>query len=566
MAVTTPAETGAKWIRRLGFDTVLVHPAPAKDALGFEQELQRRSADLAEKFVFAGGSDAGGRELTNGPSRFPGASGLADAVQDFANECGLWQGSNDEAVLWPVLEIDSRACTLRRFGIRTAPSDGLRAVSPDPGRRGGLSRESPLEALDLPPDVAAGQGLGYLGNTGAWGLEWTTAAPVSDKVWIDVGGRPFELNWSGHENTYELSLRSCVLEGLERTAGALGGGTQVVVSPAVELDARFMSPGAFGRYPDSAYEHELVAFDPAESHEWVEAQSLTSGEPVYVPVELVHYGRHVARRWAFGTSSGWAVGSTSEEAAFFGLVELLERDAIVSSWYGGISPTPVNASTVEEVQDILSRAALLDCQFHVSQVPSQIGMPVMVAVAKSPEAAVFGSAAHPDPRRALIGAVNEAWAYLPERERTARRLRSRGLLPKAGPANVETIDDHASLAFEPTLLIGLDRFTHDDSIAGFPVGDIGPWHPNALAERGPLGAAVDQLAGHGLEALVVAASSPTAQSMAVHVVASLVPGLVPIDFGYRRQRAPQMDRILELAELFTGQRPEAPWPELHPFS
>ncbi|MDR1295114.1 MAG: YcaO-like family protein [Bifidobacteriaceae bacterium] len=565
MGMTADGES-APWTWKKGFDTVLVFPEPAMDQAGFAEALQLRCSDVAERLVFGSGREVTGRDVRNGLGGFAQSFGVVEAAREFARMMPASRPAGGIRLGWPVLEIDVRAATVRRHVVRTASRQGHATPTITVGAQGANSwRRQGLDSLPLPPDMLAGHGLGYLGHPGGWGLDWTTASPVSDRLWIDLGGAPIELSWSGHEDSFDRSLRACLLEGVERTVGALGGGSHVVTCPAAELDARYYGPDAFGRFPPSAYGVEVEEFSSWEPHEWITTRSLVTGERVYVPLELAHYGREVRRRWALGTSSGWAVGSTPQEAAFFGLLELVERDAVVSGWYAGITPKTVDAATVEGIHDVLTRAGLLGCRFHLSCVPSDLGIPVIVAAAEVADAFVFGSAAHPDPERAVVGAVKEAWTYLPERERHARRLRRAGVLPATDFAAVRSIHDHASLAFKPTGLKGLDRFKDKGPEHSVPLGEIRPWQMDDAGD-GPLGGIVSALAAKGLEPLATVCASATADAIGVSVVGTLVPGLVPIDFGWNRQRALQMNRTGALAAAFGSAPPSADLAEPHPFS
>ena len=74
----------------------------------------------------------------------------------------------------------------------------------------------------------------------------------------------------------------------------------------------------------------------------------------------------------------------------------------------------------------------------------------------------------------------------------------------------------------------------------------------------------------GLDVLVVEQTSPAQRALGMHGVKVLVPGLVPIDFGWHHQRALRMPRTRERAahyrsrhRLAAPRRTPAPVP--HPF-
>lgn len=83
----------------------------------------------------------------------------------------------------------------------------------------------------------------------------------------------------------------------------------------------------------------LQPFDEDLEIEWVRGVDHNSRE-VYVPIDLVFYPiRPLERKKVVDTcSSGFAAYSTYEEAARRGLLEIVERDALMRNWYEKTSP------------------------------------------------------------------------------------------------------------------------------------------------------------------------------------------------------------------------------------
>jgi ribosomal protein S12 methylthiotransferase accessory factor len=75
---------------------------------------------------------------------------------------------------------------------------------------------------------------------------------------------------------------------------------------------------------------------------WLEGTDLMGGSPVYVPGELVSFGYVPGRDEVPGcfypTSSGCACSNSIAGAVLAGLLELIERDAVMISWYARIAP------------------------------------------------------------------------------------------------------------------------------------------------------------------------------------------------------------------------------------
>src|SRR6185369_1672128 len=112
-----------------------------------------------------------------------------------------------------------------------------------------------------------------------------------------------------------------------------------VVGSYHDLADDALDPRDCGVYPDQVYaaSHVLTPFDPDRPIEWVWGYSLRDERPVLVPQRICYYGSG-SRAGAFvmECSNGCASGSSIEEAIMFGLLELVERDAFLIGWYGGI--------------------------------------------------------------------------------------------------------------------------------------------------------------------------------------------------------------------------------------
>jgi ribosomal protein S12 methylthiotransferase accessory factor len=159
-----------------------------------------------------------------------------------------------------------------------------------------------------------------------------------------------------------------------------------------------------------------------------------------------------------------------------------------------------------------------------------------------PGALCFGAGASLDPESALRAGLAEIATDAP-----ALSARTRAELPRlramaADFDQVHTVHDHS-------LLYGLPEMAEHVSF----LFDGEPSRTMAdLAAEAPLVAddlwadlrwCVDVLAGHGLEVVAVEQTLPQQRELGLHTASVLVPGLLPIDFGWQRQRAPRMPRL-----------------------
>lgn len=115
------------------------------------------------------------------------------------------------------------------------------------------------------------------------------------------------------------------------------------VGTAMELlsqDVEIADPWMFTPYTSVQFEQtlaNLTPFNPQVSCEWVMGRHHSSGNSVYVPIELAFYpvfGEKIGRKLCYmASSNGVAAHISYEQALSNALLELVERDAVAVTWY-----------------------------------------------------------------------------------------------------------------------------------------------------------------------------------------------------------------------------------------
>ena len=420
-------------------------------------------------------------------------------------------------------------------------------------------------------------------------LDIETTAKVSGAYVGRSADGAWTCPWGGHTSRYTRSRAIGLLEGLERIAGARPPvGAPAWYGTAADAPLPAYPPSAFG-LPDGA--------DPLPTR-WVAATRLSDGAEVAVPRDIAYYlpadpGEH-EELGEFGpsggaetgpsggagrsgqlvrdSSNGCACGGGLAEAILYGLLEAVERDAFLIGWYGALALDEIDPASIRDrsSRELLARMRLLGHRVRFFDSTTGTRVPTVMAVAESAATGslCFGAGAHPDAERALASALSEvASDYMVARVRLERgRRRIESML--ADFSLVRVMEDHA------------DLFSHPDArpLASFlldsprdSLRDLGSLTvPGAGAGvRGDLRLCLELL-DPGLDVLVVEQTSPAQRALGMHGVKVLVPGLVPIDFGWHHQRALRMPRTRERAahyrsrhRLAAPRRTPAPVP--HPF-
>jgi ribosomal protein S12 methylthiotransferase accessory factor len=133
-------------------------------------------------------------------------------------------------------------------------------------------------------------------------------------------------------------------EAVERySAACLPQPEDLVFASANELGSEAVDPERFALYREDQYRHPSFPYERftrSTSVSWVRGSSLLTGEPVFLPAQVVLLRAPVALdepRICQATSNGLACHATLEEATLSGLFEVVERDAFMIAWMNRLS-------------------------------------------------------------------------------------------------------------------------------------------------------------------------------------------------------------------------------------
>ncbi|MFE3073015.1 TOMM precursor leader peptide-binding protein [Streptomyces sp. NPDC059247] len=432
------------------------------------------------------------------------------------------------------------------------PLDLVARPKPGPG----AYRLRPASAYPLPREALANPVCGALGG-GTWlGVTSPTTAPVAGSVFVRGYAGLHDVTWSGQENAFATSRTLAFLEGLERYAGThrRTRRTPVVGSwNALREDA--VDPAVCGFYAPATYRDDPLVdpFDPDRAIPWEWGWSLRDARPVLVPSRLVYYSAGLAAdNFVFECSNGCAIGGGLEEAVLGGLLELIERDAFLNAWYGGARLTGIDLATVggRASAAMAARAALQGYDVHVLDNRIDLPVPVVTAVAVrrdgGPGTLSFAAASSLDPRAAVEGALSEVLTYIPHLSRQTEERQPELESMAEDFHRVRHLKDHAQLYGLPRMAEHARGYLEPEAVRGFDEV-YRDWEATVRPRTGDLAddvrAVTGYLAAAGHDVIVVDQTTPEQERMGLRTVSTLVPGLLPIDFGWNRQRAPLMPRL-----------------------
>ncbi|WDZ84150.1 TOMM precursor leader peptide-binding protein [Micromonospora cathayae] len=430
------------------------------------------------------------------------------------------------------------------------------ALAPRPKPGPTTYRLRPADELDLPVVALANPVAGALGGNALRAYNANSTAPVSGYFRVRSRYDLHEMWWSGHANSYGTSETYALLEGLERYAGQFPRAKRTEVYDSyANLAPDAMDPAGLGYDPAFYPGHGLyyAPYSPTEPMHWVWGYSLRDRQPRLVPEQLVYYldRREKQRKFVQECSNGCASGSSPEEALLHGMLELVERDAFLLAWYGSSRLAEIDPATCrdEKVHFMLDRVELLGYDIRLFDTRADLPVPVVTAVAVKRGDGLgqlcFAAGASLDPDDAVRAAVCETASYVPGfderveaslpalKEMTRDYTKVTELSHHALLYGLPEMTRHAQFLFDDPPKRSMDEL-YGDWLAARPDND------DLTADTGYLAGLI---AGLGGDVLAVDQTCPEQEIAGVHTMALVAPALLPIDFGWQRQRVLHSDRL-----------------------
>lgn len=380
------------------------------------------------------------------------------------------------------------------------------------------------------------------------------------------------VDYGGGAHADDLQARAAALgEAIERYSAAYVPYDRLVLTTAEELGPAAVDPGRFALFHPRQLAEPHFPFEPFTAStrlHFAAGFSLTDGSPACLPAQLVYLGTLPpdGARIGYPTSNGLACGPTLEEAVLGGLLELVERDAVMISWTGAVSLPHLDWRDDQQLLTLERRYfSPSGLRYSVLDGSAFLDVPVAIAV-------LHGT---PGERAALaLGGgcaptIGSAWSKALAEAFSVRRW----LSTKAAQDPPPPVPDRRHIcSFDEHML-----FYADDANAR-SAAFLDASHRRSptraaprLAEGGPravLDDLVARLACHGVSAYAVDVTAPDVATLGLYVARVIAPELCPLDvvhaaryLGGRRLYEAARDAGLAPAAL----RFEDVNPHPHPF-
>ena len=361
---------------------------------------------------------------------------------------------------------------------------------------------------------------------------------------------------SGRSHFYDECEWVAILEGLERYCGLEPRGKRTVVYDAyANLQDDALNPTTVGLHSPAQYQlpdFPFQRYDPDSEFGWVWGYSLTANRPMLVPERLAYYSLGNQGGFVYETSNGCALGNTLMEAIFHGMLEVVERDAFLMTWYTRLplSKIDVESTTNAELHWMMDRiraVAGYDLHFYNATMENKIPTVFVIAKNRRPHGLnlLCSAGTHVDPMRAIKSAVHETAGMLLRFDEKLERHKDVYLRMLNDSSDVRRMEDHSMLyglpEAEERLAFLLDEQRPVDDLSGFLQRDSK--HMDLTEDLKDLLAVFRKLK---LDVIVVNQTSPEIQRNGLHCVKVIIPGMLPMTFGHHLTRLEHLDRVFHV--------------------
>lgn len=360
----------------------------------------------------------------------------------------------------------------------------------------------------------------------------------------------------GRTTTYYDSEKVAILEGLERYAGMHPRGKKTSVRGSYKqiyetykdvVHPKQLTIHSDEQFNENGYYYKFYSDDL--EFNWVWAYSWAKRKPMLIPEQLVYYRIQAPRdrpvnRFCYETSNGCAMGATIEEAIYYGLLEVIERDAFLIAWYNEL---PLRRLTLDDVEDknillIQQRIEAMGYELHLFDMTMDTGIPAIWAMVVNPadDAPVkcyCAAGAHPNPEKAIFGALVEVVTSVPIYEQSMPQHREKAKAMYADGSLVQEMHDHVLLyslpeAFERFNFLFVEQQTISVKSAFSSWYETTP--PMDLTEE--LEHLMSLIINETNDIYIIDQTTPELERINIKAIKVIVEGMLTMSFGHQYRR------------------------------
>lgn len=310
------------------------------------------------------------------------------------------------------------------------------------------------------------------------------------------------------------------------------------------------------------YTNDKFRFSYDEPYHWIYGYDLTNQKALLLPETVAYYGMTIKsekyRREiiAYEVSNGCSVGATLTESAYGGILEVVERDAFLTSWYTTRSIRRLVLDKFfmlrrenfqiefEKFQNFYS-----DYRVDIYEISCETRIPVVLMTLTRKRIVVdqmnfmCAAAADVDVVEAMRKAMHEISSIFVGLQKRFKDEYEQIVKKAENMWKVETMDDH-SLIWGYYKNLGKINFANQVS-ESINVSQYIKTRKKFDCLNEVFKAVLEDLKRNGRDVIFINQTTPEMQLMKIYCCKILIPGLLPMTFGAKNARV-SLKRIKEL--------------------
>lgn len=388
-----------------------------------------------------------------------------------------------------------------------------------------------------------------------------TCAITNARAHVEHQGWRRDLPGTGRTFDYQQSHLAAIAEALERYGGQLPHSKSTMVRASFrQLGEQALDPITLGLHGPEQYAQPGFRYTPYQPDlvcNWVWGYSFSQQRPLLVPESYAYYGYPEEHAFAYEISNGCALGNCLEEAILYALLEILERDAFLLTWYAQLGVPRLDCSTIpsQQVRWMIEHLEYLSgytisvfnttmlhgaacCWVMGVDEGRRPGFPRMVCTAGS----------HILPEEAILNALLELLAALqPQRLQELFQLKRQNAVEMMHDSQrVEGMEDHSLLYMLPEAFTRLDFLMQTSRQQTFQEAFDHLLQPAlSLNLTEDLTRLIDHYQAQGVDTIVVDQTTPEQRKLGFHCAKVIMPGMLPMTFGHQYRRVHGFKRLAE---------------------
>jgi len=370
----------------------------------------------------------------------------------------------------------------------------------------------------------------------------------------------------------EQSQMVSVLEVIERYAGLRPRSKRTMVRASyhqlIQEAQQVLDPTTLGLHNPEQYEQQqhnhsyrhLVPYHHDLMCHWVWGYSFQMQSPLLVPEHCAYYGVPASEEnpaFVFDISNGCALGNCLEEAIFHGILEVVERDAFLLTWYARLQVPRLDLCSLTDpairllIEHLEHHSGYTIHAFNLTldhAVPCLCLLGVDEQGREGMPKALVAAGSHQHPEQALLKALREFAMFLAFPRQFSQQRKAQAFEMFVDANRVQKMDHHPLLYSLPEAFERLHFLYRTPRQQTFQEAfrDFYQYPPERMDLRDDLEFLVNYYLKRDMDVIVVDQTAPEHHPCGLRCVKVLMPGMLPMTFGQQNRRITGFERLHQL--------------------